>query len=179
MRKVEVLPFDPVWIHRFESEAAVLRRLLGENCIAIHHIGSTAVPDLAAKPIIDLLPVVRDLEEVDRLIGAFESIGYKAKGENGLPGRRYFQKGGDDRTHHVHIYEAGSPEIRRHLVFRDYLRTHPDEAEAYGRLKTDLASKFPYDIGSYISGKEKFVAALESKALLMTEREDIRGPELY
>lgn len=94
-----------------------------------------------------------------------EAIGYEAKGENGIPGRRFFQEGGDNRTHHVHIYQAGSSEIERHLAFRDYLRTHPDAASEYGKLKRQLAQQFPYDIESYIEGKERLVVKIEQQAL--------------
>lgn len=83
-----------------------------------------------------------------------ECIGYDPKSENGLPGRRYFQKGGENRTHHVHMYQVASPEIERHLAFRDYLRSHLQVAKASGQLKEQLAHQFPYDIESYIKGKE-------------------------
>jgi len=92
-------------------------------------------------------------------------IGYEPKGENGLPGRRFFQKGGDSRTHHIHFYEIGNTEIERHLAFRNYLRTHPDAVKKYGSLKKELAQRFPNDIEAYISGKEHLVLKIEKQAM--------------
>lgn len=94
-----------------------------------------------------------------------QNIGYKPKGENGIPGRRYFQKGGDNRSHHVHIYQVRSKEIHRHLAFRDYLKSYPDIMERYSELKERLAQQFPYDIDSYIKGKELLAKEIEEKAL--------------
>ncbi|WP_262174692.1 GrpB family protein [Saccharococcus sp. Marseille-Q5394] len=153
MRKVEVMPFSERWSLEFEKEAAVLQEILGTEIIEIHHIGSTSVRGLSAKPIIDIMPVVKDISRIDQYNGMMAGIGYEAKGENGIAGRRYFQKGGDERTHHIHIYEDGSQEIFRHLAFRDFLRAHPEKAKAYGNLKEKLAQQFLYDIESYINGK--------------------------
>lgn len=86
-------------------------------------------------------------------------------GEYGIPGRRFFRKGADRRTHHVHVFEEGNPEIDRHLAFRDYLRNHAEVRNAYGALKRQLAQAFPYDIESYIRGKAPFIAAVEQEAL--------------
>ncbi|CEG24126.1 dephospho-CoA kinase/protein folding accessory domain-containing protein [Planococcus massiliensis] len=165
MRKVEICDYQEEWEELFRQEAEEIKRILGEECVAVHHIGSTAVRGLAAKPVIDLLPVVKNIETVDRFNPKFELLGYEGKGENGLKGRRYFQKGGDLRTHHMHIYENGSGEIYRHLAFRDYLKKHPQEAEKYGTLKKELAMKYPTDIERYIEGKESFVKEMEKRAL--------------
>lgn len=164
MRKVEVVPFDPEWHRQFGEAAVEISRIFGNECIEIHHIGSTSVEGLSAKPVIDLLPVVRSIENVDAFNGKMADAGYMAKGENGLPGRRYFQKGGNERTHHVHIYEEGSPEINRHLAFRDYLRTHPEKAKEYGTLKEELAAEYPQDIKKYIAGKAELVSEIEKLA---------------
>ena len=164
---IRVVPYNAAWPALFQEEADRLRAVLGENLAALHHIGSTAVPGLAAKPILDLMPVVYDLEEVDRRNPAFEALGYECMGEFGIPGRRYFRKGGDDRTHQVHIFAAEDEgNIRRHLAVRDYLRVHPEEAAAYSRLKMKLARRYPEDLESYCLGKEDFVQKLESRALL-------------
>ncbi|MCA1022348.1 GrpB family protein [Halobacillus litoralis] len=164
MRKVEVVAYDQNWPSLFEQERRRLEKIFGSVLVAVHHIGSTAVPGLAAKPVIDLLPVVSDLTAVDAVTAEVVEAGYEAKGENGLPGRRFFQKGGENRTHHVHVFEAGSPEIKRHLVFRDYLRTHDEERGAYGRLKIQLAEEHPYDMDAYIKGKHGCVRRLEQAA---------------
>ncbi|MFG6120800.1 GrpB family protein [Thalassobacillus sp. B23F22_16] len=165
MRKVEVVAYDAHWMDRFREEAEQIEAVLGDNLVAIHHIGSTSVPGLVAKPIIDIMPVVKDIAAVDPYKEAMETLGYEAKGEFGIPGRRFFKKGGDARTHHVHVFEEGSPDSIRHLAFRDYLREHPDAAKAYGKLKQNLARQFPHDMEAYIEGKHHFVTELEQKAV--------------
>ncbi len=164
-RKVEVLPYDAAWAEAFREEAARLAAVFGAEAVAIHHIGSTAVPGLCAKPIIDILVEVRVLAAVDALNEALRARGYDPRGEHGLPGRRYFVKRrGGVRTHHVHVFAAGSPDVARHLAFCAYLRVHPEEAQAYGALKRRLAREHPEDIESYVQGKGTFVRALERRA---------------
>ncbi|MFD2657668.1 GrpB family protein [Gracilibacillus thailandensis] len=165
MRRVEVCPYNEKWPEMFLEEANQLKIILGNNIVDIYHIGSTSVPGLKAKPIIDMMPVVKDINRIDRFNAEMHKIGYIQKGENGIPGRRYFQKGGDNRTHHVHFFQVGSYEIKRHLAFRDYLRFHPESKKSYGELKEALAQQFPYDIGSYIEGKEQLVKEIEAKAI--------------
>lgn len=165
MRKVEVKPYSEKWKSDFEKEAKKLQVIFDSEVTEIHHIGSTSVIGLAAKPIIDIMPVVKDILQIDSYNAEMARIGYEAKGENGIPGRRYFQKGGNDRTHHVHIYEEGSQEIERHLAFRDFLRIHPSIAKQYGELKVGLAGQFPDDIDAYIEGKADFAAEIERQAL--------------
>ncbi|MDN4523095.1 GrpB family protein [Fictibacillus fluitans] len=164
MRKVEVLPYSPSWETEYKKESSRLADILDRLLIDIHHIGSTSVRGLAAKPVIDLLPVVTDLSLVDDYNEKLIEIGYEPKGENGIEGRRYFQKGGDMRTHHVHIYESGDPEIERHLNFRDYLISHPQKAEEYSQLKGELARKYPWDITSYIEGKHALAKEIDALA---------------
>lgn len=159
-RKIEVVEYDKSWPAMFESEADRIKHAMGSNCIEVHHIGSTSIPGLCAKPIIDLLPVVKDIQEVDKAKLAMESIGYEAKGEYGIAFRRYFQK----ETHHIHVYQEGDPEISRYLKFRDWMRSHPSDAENYGKLKMELAKKFPHDILGYCNGKDAFVAKLDAKS---------------
>ena len=125
MRKVEVKLYDGKWGSMFEEESRRLYEIFGAEIIELHHIGSTSVKGLHAKPIIDLMPVVKDIHRMNDYNTAMIAIGYEPKGENGIAGRRYFQKGGDHRTHHVHMYAWGHSEIKRHLAFRDYLRAHP------------------------------------------------------
>lgn len=165
MRKVEVRPYDEQWGSMFEEESRRLYEIFGAEIIEIHHIGSTSVSRLPAKPIIDMMPVVRDIHRVNDYNTSMIAIGYESKGENGIAGRRYYQKGGDHRTQHVHMYAWGNPEIKRHLAFRDYLREHPDVAQEYGSLKEKLSQRFPYDIESYIKGKELLVSEIERKAI--------------
>ena len=133
---VRVADYDPKWPEMFEAEAALVREIIGEiigdNLITIFHIGSTAVPGLKAKPVIDMLPVVRDVEALDGLTREFDAAGYEAMGEFGLTGRRYFRKGGANRTHQLHAYQYDAVHaITRHVAYRDYMRAH---AEARARL---------------------------------------------
>jgi GrpB-like predicted nucleotidyltransferase (UPF0157 family)/GNAT superfamily N-acetyltransferase len=160
---VKVVPYDAEWPLMFEAEAKLIQHALGNNCIAIHHIGSTAVSGLNAKPIIDILPVVKDILQVDPAIPAMEKLGYESKGEYGILFRRYFQKSINNRTHNVHVFEQGNPDIERHLKFRDWMRTHSKDREAYGALKAELALKFPNDILRYCLGKDAFVADIDTK----------------
>lgn len=166
MRKVEVAPYNEMWSLMFEQEADQLKQILGKEIIDVEHIGSTSVKGMKAKPVIDIMPIVRNIQRIDQFDTAMIDCGYEPKGENGISARRYFQKGGDNRTHHVHIYETGNPEIERHLAFRDYLRTHPKSAQEYSSLKEELSSRFPCDIASYINGKEALVQEIERKAML-------------
>ncbi|MBS4191956.1 GrpB family protein [Bacillus sp. FJAT-49705] len=165
MRKVEVCPYNEQWVSMFEEEASKLSDIFGEEIVVIEHIGSTSVPGLKAKPIIDIMPVVKDINMVDKYNKAMQDMGYEPKGENGIPNRRYFQKGGDNRTHHVHIYQFGNDGIQRHLAFRDYLIAYPEAKKKYGELKQQLSQQFPYDIQSYILGKENLVKEIERLAI--------------
>ena len=102
---------------------------------------------------------------MDRVKSEFEKIGYEYMGEFGIPGRRYLRKGGEKRTHQIHVFaQTDIYNIKRHLAFRDYLRTHSDVREAYAKLKRELAEKYPYDIDGYCDGKDDFVKEIEEKA---------------
>jgi GrpB-like predicted nucleotidyltransferase (UPF0157 family) len=165
LRTIIVAPYNPDWPLQFRAEAAKIAAVFGPDLVSIHHIGSTAVPGLSAKPIIDMMPVVRDIAAVDLFNPAMIRLGYQPKGENGISGRRYFVKGDDaSRTHHVHIYAPDNPEVKRHLDFRDYLIAHPVEAQEYAALKVELARQFPHDIESYMAGKDGFIKEIILKA---------------
>ena len=164
--KVEVVAYDSRWPLLFTEEAEKIKKILGEELVAIYHIGSTAVENLKAKPIIDMMPVVRDIAQVDQYNQEFIAIGYEPKGEFGITGRRYFRKGSEVRTHQIHIFaQSNTTEIERHLAVRDYLRTHPRDAFEYGELKSALAELHHDDIEAYCKGKDEFVKALEKKAI--------------
>ena len=162
---VRVIPYDKEWPKRFEDEADRLRAALPQGLVAIHHIGSTSVRGLAAKPIIDIMPEVVQLKTVDEHTPSLEALGYIAKGEYGIPGRRFFYKGETDRAHHIHVFEQGSHGLKRHLAFRDYLRAHPEEARRYASIKKRLAEKFPFDIDGYCEGKHDYLQTVEKTAL--------------
>lgn len=165
MRNIVIVPYNPLWPDLFWREADKIAVVFGRELVDIHHIGSTFVPGLSAKPIIDMMPVVRDVNDVDSFNPAMERLGYEPRGENGIPGRRYFCKGGDEnRTHHVHIFGFENLEVARHLDFRDYLLAHPAEARHYADLKIMLAKQFPHDIESYMDGKDAFIKTIIQKA---------------
>ncbi|TFE02286.1 GrpB family protein [Jeotgalibacillus salarius] len=164
--KVIVSSYNNDWVRLYEEEAEKIMDIFRDQLLDIHHIGSTSVPGLQAKPIIDILPILKNVKEADRQAHQMEMLGYESMGEYGLSGRRYFRKGGEQRTHHVHMYDVSSQyEIDRHLAFRDYLREHPQEAASYGALKVRLSRTYPNDIEAYIEGKNNVIKLLERKAL--------------
>ena len=101
---IVVTAYSPEWAAEFERESEMIKNILKDNCVAVHHIGSTAVAGLKAKPIIDMMPIVADLRKVDELASEFEKIGYEYLGEFGIAGRRYLRKGGAERTHQIHVF---------------------------------------------------------------------------
>ena len=165
IRKVKVVPHDPNSSKLFKLEADKIAVILGQEVIAVHHIGSTAIPNISAKPLIDILVEVHDIEKIDEFDEEMIKLSYQPQGEFGIPRRRFFIKGDDStRTHHVHIFQTGDSEIERHLSFRDYMMAHPEEAQAYSRLKEELARRFPEDIESYMEGKDGFIKEIDRKA---------------
>ncbi len=171
--------YSPEWPLEFEREAQRLRGLLGDAIVAIHHIGSTAVPGLAAKPIVDLLPEVHDLERVgvDDLTGTLQDAGYRSWGAYGLPGHRYFTKDrAGVRTHNVHIFQQGNPEIARHLAFTAYLRAHPAVRDEYERVKRAAYALHPADGGAYNDAKDGWIKRVEREALQWWELRE-GGPQ--
>lgn len=163
-----VVPHNPTWSDAFHREADAIMHALGATALDVQHIGSTAIRHIAAKPIIDVLLFVSDLDELDAKMTALEAMKYEAMGEFGIAGRRYFRK--DDaqgiRTHHLHAFRSGNPEGVRHIAFRDYMNAHPDCASAYGELKLTLAARHANDAEAYMDGKNAFVKEHERKALV-------------
>jgi len=166
-RRVEVVPYNPQWPHRYKSEAELLAGTLSQELIIVHHIGSTAIPGMSAKPIIDILAEVRSIEHIDSFNPAMLKLGYMPKGEYGIPGRRFFIKGTEDeRSCHLHVFQTSNPEIARHLRFRDYMIAHPAKAAEYASLKEYLASRFPNDIDGYMQGKDAFIKEIDRIATI-------------
>ncbi len=165
MRTIEVVDYRPDWQLQFKTEATAIKRLLGPCLIKAHHIGSTSVPGLAAKPIIDILLEVRDLKELNGFDAGMADLSYEAMGEFGIERRRFYRKGGDLRTHHVHAFLAGDEHVGRHLAFRDYLVAHPQVQAQYACLKRALARRFLNSSEDYCSGKDSFVRKVERQAL--------------
>ena len=163
---VVVRDYNPDYPSMFEAEKKLLAPIFADNLVSFYHIGSTTVVGLKAKPIIDIMPVVHSLSGADSARGALEALGYEYLGEFGIAGRRYLRKGGDERTHQIHIFRADDTlNLERHLAFRDYLRAHEDTREEYARLKKALAEKFPRDIDGYCEGKDSFVRRVQALAL--------------
>lgn len=154
-------PHDPEWTRAYETEASEIAVRFGGAVRAIHHIGSTAVDGLVAKPVIDILVEAENLAEIDAAAGGMAASGYEVRGEYGIPGRRYFSRPG----FHVHVYAAESPDIQRHLAFRDYLRASPEAAAAYAALKLSLADSHGNLPQDYPDQKADFVAELQKAAL--------------
>lgn len=172
-RKIEVVDYRPEWDTMFKVESKKIKKILGKNCVGVYHIGSTSVKGLPAKPIIDIMPVVKDISLVDAHNGEFEALGYECRGEFGILGRRFFAKGGDNRTHHIHIFEqSNQTDIQRHIAVRDYLNAHSDTAAEYAALKKKLAAEFPFDNDGYCDGKEEYMKSLEEKALHWQEKQN-------
>ena len=163
---ITVIEYSPLWKNKYKEESLLIRNILADNCIAIYHIGSSSVEGLAAKPIIDIMAVVRSLEIVDTVAEKFSDIGYEYLGEFGIEGRRYLRKGGDERTHQIHIFQADDwNNIGRDVAFGAYMATDEKEREEYAKIKIELAKKYPYDIDGYCDGKENFVREMEKIAI--------------
>ena len=166
MSRVIVAPHSPHWAEMFRTESDLVCQALGPNAVAIHHIGSTSIPRIFAKPIIDMLVEAADLAAVDHHNASMEALGYEVMGECGIPGRRYFRKDNAEgnRTHHVHTFAAGTNDVERHLAFRDFMRAHPTLAEQYSDLKRKLARVYPNSIEQYMDGKDGFIKEVERRA---------------
>ncbi|WP_299072415.1 GrpB family protein [uncultured Paraglaciecola sp.] len=165
IRVVEVVDYDPNWKNTFETERILLAKAIGINAVKIEHIGSTSVVGLTAKPVIDILIEVVDLKELDNAAENIEALGYTIKGENGISGRRYFQKGGNQRSHHVHAFQANDFHLHRHRAFKEYLIAHSAIALEYGSLKKEAVPKSENDINIYMSLKNSFIQKHEKIAL--------------
>ena len=163
--------YDVRWPERFAVEAAQMQDVFGAaNVIAIEHFGSTAIPGLAAKPVIDLLVIVRSLAEAKNAVETMRGLGYAYWYDNPRPDRLFFVKGlppNGQRTHHVHVAEPGSDKAQSGLLFRDYLRAHTDARDAYATLKRELASRHQSDREAYTEAKTDFVNAIVEKAKLV------------
>lgn len=164
---VIIVEYDPQWPNMYEDEKARVLDAIGHAVVAIEHVGSTAVPGLGAKPIIDIMVGIPRLADAQQCIEPLRSIGYEyvPEYEVQLPERRYFHKGpAGARTHHLHMVEPTSEFWERHLLFRDFLRAHPEASQHYDALKKELAAKFGPDREGYTEAKTPFIRAVEEKA---------------
>ena len=159
-RPIVVVTYDRAWPERFRAERDRIGRALGRTAQSVEHIGSTAVPGLAAKPIIDILLVVQDVNDEAAYGPALERAGYVLRVRE--PGHRMFRT--PQRDVHVHVYSAGSPEIRRYLVFRDWLRESDTDRRAYEEVKRQLADREWEDMDFYAQAKDGIVAEIMAHA---------------
>jgi GrpB-like predicted nucleotidyltransferase (UPF0157 family) len=159
--RVRVVPYNEAWPGLYAAEIERVSRVLAAADVSIvfEHMGSTAVPGLAAKPIIDNLAGVRDEEDRTAAIAALQAAGYVHRGEQGIPGRNFLRLG-DPRQYHVHLTQVDSAFWHDHRTFRDWLRTHADAAAEYVTLKYVLAQRYPTDREAYIAGKTAFVESV-------------------
>lgn len=157
-KHVVVVPYDEKWKDDFIKIRSELRAALGDLALRIEHVGSTSVEGLSAKPIIDI-DVVIDEADFDAAAAALAGIGYEHQGDLGIAGREAFRYEGKEhlREHHLYVCPEDSPELKRHLAFRDYLRAHGDAVKEYGRIKEEGARLYPYDIDRYIKHKSPWI----------------------
>lgn len=154
---IEVADYDETWPMEFERLREHLQRALGPLATRIEHVGSTAVPGLAAKPKLDVDVVVASAADVDAAIERLAQIGFEHQGDLGIDGREAFKGPDGGARYHVYVCEEGSEPLRAHLAFRDYLRTHPQTAAEYAALKRDLAARFIADRDGYTRAKSEFI----------------------
>jgi GrpB-like predicted nucleotidyltransferase (UPF0157 family) len=159
----------------YQKEIDRVLPVLKSEVISTHHIGSTSIPGMWAKPIIDILFEVREISKIDKYNEAMIDLGYEPRGELGIPGRRYFSREEpvEVRTHHIHVFQSGNIGIERHLAFRNYMIAHQDDAQRYIDLKKGLARRYPTDIDSYVAGKEAFVDEIEVRAISWYRRRGV------
>ncbi|MHA1863126.1 MAG: GrpB family protein [Candidatus Thorarchaeota archaeon] len=166
-REIRVVPYDDNWPALYDQEISRINSVLEEEIISVHHIGSTSIPGMSAKPIIDILLEVKDIVKIDRYDNQMIALSYKPRGELGIPGRRYFsrEEPQDVRTHHIHSFQTGNVGLERHLAFRNYMIAHPEDVKTYSELKIVLARRFQWDVDGYISGKHLYMERMETVAL--------------
>ncbi len=158
-KRVIVQAWDAAWEQDFSDIKAELADALVELALGIEHVGSTSVPGMAAKPVIDIDVVIKDGSLLEETICRLGRIGYQHEGDLGIAGREAFRYEGKEhlKKHHLYVCPQDSPELKRHIAFRDYLRANPEAAEEYSRIKTEGAELYPYDIEKYIEHKAPFI----------------------
>lgn len=164
-KQVVIEEYTANWSLRFQEESIMLKNILGDQIIAIEHIGSTSVEGLGAKPILDMMIGVHDLQEVEGFIIPLGQAGYEHVFHKEFQNRRFFRKGlWRAGTHHLHIYTYGSEEWKSNLLFRDYLRSHPTVRKQYENLKKELAETYKFDRVAYTNAKAPFITRIIEEA---------------
>lgn len=158
-KNVVVLPYDERWEQAFTQIKDEIQAALGSLALRIEHVGSTSVRGLSAKPIIDIDVVIRDYSVFDAVVTALKEIGYQHEGDLGIAAREAFKYDGKAhlQKHHLYVCPQDSAELKRHIAFRNYLRSNPEAVREYGRIKEEGAALYPDDIGKYIQHKSPFI----------------------
>ena len=161
-KQIVVLPYEERWARDFSGIREVLRAALGDLVLRIEHVGSTSVPGLSAKPILDIDIVIGDNSVFEAMVSSLARIGYRYEGDLGIPGREAFRYEGKARMpeHHLYVCPLDSAELGRHIAFRDYLRSHPEAAREYSRIKEEGAALYPCDMEKYIAHKSPFIEGI-------------------
>ena len=171
LSKIEIVSHDKRWNQIFDQESIQIRNVLGKHIQAIYHIGSTAIPNMPAKPIIDMMLACDNLHDIDVITEKLTMLGYGMMRRQIIPHCSFItHKQLDNVAFNLHLHERGSPQICRHVNFRDYLTHHPGLAQNYAKLKENLAVTFANDRMSYVLGKDKLVQAIDAKAKRWQER---------
>jgi GrpB-like predicted nucleotidyltransferase (UPF0157 family) len=160
---VRLAPYNAGWVQVYEAERARIEAAVGAHILEVQHVGSTSIPGIAAKPIVDIAVGVASFEGARVCIAPMEALGYTYRGENGIPGRHYFTRG-DPTLYHVHMHEITSRAWGNLVLFRDYLLEHPEEAQAYWALKERLAGQHRHDRRAYTDGKAAFIERILDQA---------------
>lgn len=162
---VQLEDYNRAWKVSFEKEKELLSKVLKGKILSIEHVGSTSIPGLKAKPIIDICVVVQNLEEVPTFENILKPYGYHFRGHQGVMDRYFFAKGPEEsRTHYIHFETINSTSYQNHILFRDYLIKHPEYIEKYEKLKESLARKYSKERNKYTAGKADFIQSVISLA---------------
>ncbi|SHE15107.1 dephospho-CoA kinase/protein folding accessory domain-containing protein [Chlamydia abortus] len=161
---VVVVPYDPDWVQLFEKLREFVLPVVSDLIVTIEHAGSTSVPGLAAKPIVDMDVIVPSQADVHIAIQRLSTLGYIHEGDLGIAGREAFIPPDHLPRHHLYVCTQENDEYKRHILFRDYLRSHPDDSEKYGELKLELAQRFHNDRKAYTNAKSEFVEQILQRA---------------
>lgn len=170
-RSIEVVPYDPLWPTQFETLKSGIWPVVSDLATSVEHVGSTSVPGLCAKPIIDLDIVIPSQAELPEVIKRLAALGYEHQGNFGIEGRESFRGPADSLRHHLYVCPAKSLALRNHVTFRDHLRTNLSDRDTYAQLKMELAQQFSSDIDAYTEGKSEFI-------LTILARYDFEGAQL-
>lgn len=169
-KTVTVVPYDEQWPQAFDKIKAELIQALANLITRVEHVGSTSVAGLWAKPVIDIDVVIADMEVFPTVVDRLAAIGYVHEGDLGINGREAFKYAGKDHLmkHHLYVCPENSQELKRHLTFRDYLRTHPEAVQEYSGVKRQAAQLYPQDIDKYIEYKSPCIEKIYRQCGLLT-----------